>query len=187
MVSGTGSPFSGAPRSVPGAPSAIPGAPHEVPGGPSLGFRNFLSTVPYQDTAGEFRDKHTAQIRDFQGRYAGAWGVAWQGLDALSEGLFNYGKRVERATHEGMEELAKEMVTWAQENAPWEDRTTDARKGLQAVVITNGSRTVIWFGHGGEIHYGIWLETMQGGRFAIVLPTVLQFAPRVGGKVASHV
>lgn len=184
---GTGSPFAGAPQSVPGAPLSIPGAPHSVPGGPTTSFPNFLTTVERQDTAGEFRDLHTSQIRDFQGRYAGAWGIAWQGLAAMSEGIFDYGKRIEVAKEDAMKELAKSMEDWARENAPWEDQTGNARRDLQSVVVTDGSRTVIFFGHGKNIPYGIWLETMQGGRFAIVLPTVTHFAPMIAGRVAAHV
>lgn len=128
---------------------------------------------------------HTAQIRDFQGRYAGSWGIAWQGLDAMSEGIFDYGKRIEVAKEKAFEQLAKDMVAWAQEHAVWDDRTTDARTHLHAEVITDGPRTTIWFGHG--VPYGIWLEIMQGGRFAIILPTVTHFASEIGGRVAAYV
>ena len=198
MASRSGSPFAGAPSRVPGAPRTIPGAPLSVPGGPvksglvpgsriGSGYSSFLTTVPDQPTSGQFRDMHTKQIRNFQGRYSGPVGIAWQGLDSLSEGLFDYGKRVDRARQKGMEQLAKEMVAWAKENAPWEDDTGNARANLQAHVVHGNGRSVIWFGHGRGVPYGIWLEIMQNGRFAIVLPTVLKFAPKVGGKVAAHV
>lgn len=183
---------------MPGAPRAVPGAPHAVPGGPAKsglvkdsriksGYSSFLTTAPDQLTSGHFTDMHTRQIRDFQGRYAGPTGIAWQGLDTMSEALVDYGNRVLDASRSAAQELADEMVAWAKENAPWEDQTGDARAGLQAHVVQQGARTVIWFGHGKDIHYGVWLEIMQNGRFSIVLPTILRYAPAVAGKVAAHV
>lgn len=192
-----------APRSVPGAPAKVPGAPHSVPGAPLFvpggptraglvenskiqsGYRNFLTTVSDQDSSGEWRDIHTKQIRDFQGRYAGAHGIAWQGLDTLSEGLFEYGKRVEGARDEAMRQLANDMVQWARSNHVWENETGDAERGLHAETIIQGTRAVVWLGHG--VPYGIWLEIMQNGRFAIILPTILKFGAEVGGRVAAHV
>jgi hypothetical protein len=122
-----------------------------------------------------------------QGRFAGPSGIAWQGLDSLSAGLHEYGERVERARQRAFDELAEEMEAWAKENAPWDDDTTDARQGLHAHAIHSGPRSVVWIAHSADVKYGIWLEIMQNGRFAILLPTVLHFAPQVGGKVAGRV
>lgn len=132
-----------------------------------------------------FRDMHTRQIRDFQGRYAGPWGVAWQGLDTVSSNLFELGERVDKAREDAMEKLKDEMVAWAQANHEWDNRTTDAEKGLRGFVVNGPGRSVIWLGHG--VPYGIWLEIMQGGRFGVLAPTILRFAPRVNGEIRSHV
>lgn len=196
MPSGPASLFSGAPSVVPGAPSVVPGAPKSIPGGPyrsgtvdnsriQSGYAKFLTTVGDRESSGEWRDEHTKQIRDFQGRYAGQWGIAWQGLDTLSEALFDYGQRVESARDDAMRELARDMVAWAQANHAWENDTTAAEKGLHAETIIQGTRAVVWLGHG--VPYGIWLEIMQNGRFAIILPTILKFGSQVGGRVSSHV
>lgn len=173
------------PRTVPGAPNRIPGAPQFVPGGPSRRYPRFETTVPRQPTASDFRDIHTRQIRDFQGRYAGPNGIAWQGLDVISENLFQLGEDVDRARERATEELKDLMVDHMKANHPWENRTHDAEKGLRGHVVHTQGRSVIWIGHG--VHYGIWLEIMQGGRFAIVLPTLMLFGPRVNGQIRSHV
>lgn len=63
-------------------------------------------------------------------------------------------------------------------NAPWTDRTTNARSGLAARAAKLGrSSFAIILSH--AVNYGIYLETMQGGRFAIIEPTIKLFAPKV--------
>lgn len=75
------------------------------------------------------------------------------------------------------ESTAEQMVQWMRANAPWNDDTGNARRDLYARATRTGELgqgrfIVIEFGHGPEIYYGIYLETMQGGRFAIVGPTI---------------
>ena len=55
-------------------------------------------------------------------------------------------------------------------NAPWTDRSGNARQGLWTGT-TNIPRmmTTLTLSHG--VEYGFWLEVRWGGRFAIVLPT----------------
>lgn len=183
---------------MPGAPKSVPGAPLRVPGGPARsgtragspihsGFGSFLTTAPDEDTASEWRDQHTKQIRDFQGRFGGAWGIAWQGLDVISENLAGYVDKVDRARRRQMDKLAREMEQYMKENHPWENDTGRAEAGLQAAVVHGNSRSTIWVGHGKDVPYGIWLEIMQNGNFAILMPTVLKFAPRVSGEIAAAV
>lgn len=177
----------GAPRQIRGAPSHIPGAPQFVPGGPSRSFTNFMTTVTDQPSSGAFRDLHTRQVRDFQGRFAGPNGIAWQGLDVISERLFEYGEKVEEAYDRAAEQLKDEMVAHMKASHPWENRTGNAEEGLQGHVISGNGRIVIWIGHGYNVPYGIWLEIMQGGRFAVVLPTLLLFAPQIHARVRGMV
>lgn len=198
MPRGSGSPFTGAPRQVPGSPRQVPGAPQRVPGGPARsgtktdsrihsGFGAFRTTAPDESTATEWRDVHTKQIRNFQGRFAGAWGIAWQGLDVISENMGKYVERVDRARERQMEKLRREMEQYMKDNHAWENETGNAERGLQAVLIHQPGRSTIWVGHGKDVPYGIWLEIMQNGQFAILLPTVLKFGPRVAGEVAAGV
>jgi hypothetical protein len=184
MAAGGGNPYDGAPRSVPGGPTSIPGAPQSVPGGPSA-FSSFLTTVETKDTSKEFAQAHIKQIRDFSGRFAGPSGIAWQGLDGIAENLLSYGDHVAKGAEQAAEELKNEIVEYMKSNHPWDNRTGDAEAGLKGFVIINGDRIVIWFGH--SVEYGIWLETMQNGAFAIILPTLLRYAPQLGARVAGHV
>lgn len=60
-------------------------------------------------------------------------------------------------------------------NAPWTDRTGNARAGLFARPKSSGRSASIVFGH--SVFYGIFLETRFSGTYAIVLPTLEEMAP----------
>lgn len=62
-------------------------------------------------------------------------------------------------------------------NAPWTDRTGNARQGLFARAITSGDQYVIIIYH--TMPYGIWLEVRWNGRYAIILPTVESVGPKL--------
>lgn len=65
------------------------------------------------------------------------------------------------------------------QNAPWNDRTTNARNGLFATATKLGDAFAIILGH--SVTYGIYLEL--GTRFMrarpIIVPTIEEFAPKV--------
>lgn len=64
-------------------------------------------------------------------------------------------------------------------NAPWKDRTTNARNGLAARytgVNSDDQHEMVLF-H--QVDYGIWLEIKDDGKYAIILPTIQEFGPRV--------
>lgn len=110
-------------------------------------------------------------------------GINWVGLEAMANNINRRGKTLNRTRKEAMGRLAAEMQSYAQENAPWEDRTGDARDRLQAYVVhdDNAETSTIWLAHG--VDYGSALETMRGGELAIIMPTILQFQDRVVGAV----
>lgn len=175
MARGMGSALSG--TSFPAR--AIPGGKNSVPGNSNLGSGPIVLTGQSQQT----------QIRDSKGRFAGGWGVAWTGLERLNEVLAGkaFGLTMSGGIEARLNQLAQEMVAWAKENAPWEDRTTDAREGLQAKVVkTSETSFSIFLGHGANIHYGIFLETMDGGKYAILSRTILHFAPNMGKAVVGR-
>ena len=64
-------------------------------------------------------------------------------------------------------------------NAPWKDRTTNARNGLAARyqgANDKGQHEMVLF-H--QVDYGIWLEIKNDGEYAIILPTIQEFGPKV--------
>lgn len=74
-------------------------------------------------------------------------------------------------------ELAQQILDYAQANAPWEDRTGDARRLLDVDVQEDGETIVIQLYH--QVDYGLWLEVIQNGRFAIIMPTLERFSGQV--------
>lgn len=119
-----------------------------------------------------------------RGRFAGGWGFAWQGLERIDANIESHNRDLHQKLRQAADKLKDEMVAYAQENAPWEDRTGDARRELQgAVVWQDEENFTIFLGHGAEIYYGIWLEVRWGGKYAIIVPTIQHFAPLVGERI----
>lgn len=87
-----------------------------------------------------------------------------------TQAIFQSGRRVAHTR-------AREMEAYAKANAPWQDRTGAARAGLTATVEETGPIGTIVLSHG--VSYGIWLEIANGGRFAIIAPTIDVFAPQI--------
>lgn len=169
-------------RAIPGVSGrSIPGTAR-MPSGP--GFR---SNVPFQvGGSSAFRDAHKQQVRDLKGRFAGGWGFAWQGLESVADNLEQWMDGNIGNIHKAAEDLKDEMVAAMKDNAPWEDQTGNARAELQgAVVWEDDTHFTIMLGHGSDIDYGIWLEIRWGGRYAIVVPTIMQYAPTLGDKIRS--
>lgn len=69
-----------------------------------------------------------------------------------------------------MERGARQIEAYAKQNAPWTDITGAARDGLYADVYEDQDEIVLELGH--SVAHGQWLETIQDGRFAIILPTL---------------
>ena len=75
-----------------------------------------------------------------------------------------------------------EIENWMKKNAVWTDRTGNARQGLFSDVMQIAQQAVIiLLGHG--VEYGIFLELSNAGRYAIVLPALDHFLPRIWADV----
>ena len=63
-------------------------------------------------------------------------------------------------------------------NAPWTDRTTNARNGLKAEAVKGLKfEHSIVLSH--AVDYGIYLETSNDGKYAIIQPTIDVMGPKV--------
>ena len=69
------------------------------------------------------------------------------------------------------------LENWAKLNAPWTDRTTNARNGLAARSGRTAKVHYIVLFH--QVPYGIWLETRWSGKYAIIMPTIDKFGPEI--------
>jgi hypothetical protein len=75
------------------------------------------------------------------------------------------------------EDSAEELESYMKENAPWHDRTGNARRGLSADVSENINAIRIELSH--SVDYGIFLEYAMEERFAILEPTARLKGPDV--------
>ena len=75
------------------------------------------------------------------------------------------------------QDAASRVETEARTNARWEDRTGDARAGLTAQADAAGGDVVLTLFH--TVEYGLWLEVIQNGRFAIIMPTLEEQGLRI--------
>lgn len=107
--------------------------------------------------------------------------------DGIGFGLLTLINGVNNRARRAFEEGADEVVSYAKATAPWEDRTGDAREGLNADVYETTEGVVLDLFH--TVDYGLWLETIQSGRFAVIMPTLEVYASRLfdlaGGRIGS--
>lgn len=85
---------------------------------------------------------------------------------------------VRRAAVATLDRYAGVIESAARTNAPWTDRTSNARNGLFTHVSQSGEMVYsLDLAH--RVPYGIWLEVRWSGRYAIIMPTLQEYGPRV--------
>lgn len=72
-----------------------------------------------------------------------------------------------------MEACQEPILTYAKTNAPWADITGDARAGLGVEVGSDTGNVWLQLFH--TVDYGLWLEVIQSGKWAIIMPTLEGF------------
>lgn len=105
--------------------------------------------------------------------------ITWQRDPAyLGRALSQFGERVNtHALTQHLERQAPRIQEQMQADAPWKDRTGAARRALRATVETSGREVELALSHG--VEYGKFLELSNGGRYAIIGPTVIRLGPEI--------
>lgn len=70
---------------------------------------------------------------------------------------------------------APEIENWMKQNAPWTDRTGNARQTLHTQVIPAVTEITILLSH--SVDYSIYLETKNAGVWGILAPAMDHFLP----------
>lgn len=97
--------------------------------------------------------------------------VEWSGLDDMIRRMDDYTRKVQVALVQVANYWKAVFETYAKQNAPWTDRTGNARATLHGWVNELSQDTVeLYLSHG--VEYGVALETKYAGRFQIVWPTI---------------
>lgn len=107
-------------------------------------------------------------------------------FDSLTPGLKRLLPVVDAGVDLAFDYIAPRATSYARRNAPWTDRTTNARNGLFAVhqkVPMVVHRLVTYH----TMSYGLWLEVRWSGRYAIIGPTMLHIAPELAVVTAESI
>ena len=108
--------------------------------------------------------------------------VRWQGDEQLQVGLRQYNQRLLAGLFSIAQFYAPQMEAYAKQNREWTDRTSNARQGLHTQIDDQRPRYIrIYLSHG--VVYGEDLETVSSGAFAILMPTINHFAPKIMKKI----
>lgn len=94
------------------------------------------------------------------------------GVEQMATALKDHDQKVKRRIAFEFLKAKPEAETWAKLNAPWTDRSGNARAGLHADVksIDGGNAFELLMAH--SVFYGIFLETRFSGKYAVLMPTV---------------
>ena len=103
--------------------------------------------------------------------------------NTLAEGIANFEFKMYEAMDEVAADFAMEMEAYARSNAPWEDRTGDARGGLTGQVDTSAETGTLSVNLFHTVDYGVWLEIRWGGKYAIIIPTMENMGPKLLQKM----
>lgn len=95
----------------------------------------------------------------------------------LTDNLKNGPERLMKAARVTAERSAPDVENYMKDNAPWTDRTGNARNGLTARAFDEGDSVGIDLFH--SVEYGIYLEARWSGRYAIIQPTIDVMGPVV--------
>jgi hypothetical protein len=105
--------------------------------------------------------------------------ITWERSPAeLANDIATYGQHVERAMLEAAENLARQAEMEMRRDAPWQDQSGEARRALDAKAWQSPDGNVtLTLAHG--VDYGVYLEFKNGGRYAIVGPTLQRLYPEL--------
>ena len=103
--------------------------------------------------------------------------VKWVGDAKVRRNIGVYGATAKGVIREGLDYWAPQIETDAKTNAPWTDRSGNARSGLHAYTEAEDGVGRLYLSH--RMFYGIFLERRWAGRYAIVMPTLQKFEGQV--------
>lgn len=102
--------------------------------------------------------------------------ITWDDRTLINS-LRTFDLRADRAITAAIGFHATQAVAYARQNAPWTDRTTNARNGLFAQAQRDYPKYAIVLAH--SVPYGVWLEVRWAGRFQILRPTIDHEGPEL--------
>lgn len=104
--------------------------------------------------------------------------VDQKSINEVTRNLENTIKQVRNAATTAVQISAAQAVVYAKQNAPWTDRTGNARKSIHSESSSDGMSAAVGIGE----HYGKYLETGYGGRYRIIDPAVFSYGKAMFAK-----
>jgi hypothetical protein len=105
--------------------------------------------------------------------------------DTLTASLATMEPRIRVAVDLVFDMLASNTESQMMIDAPWTDRTGNARTGLRCIHESTGDNHTLTLFH--TMEYGFWLEVAHDGKYAIIGPTQLRVAALLGPVVGAAV
>ena len=99
------------------------------------------------------------------------------GIDEGRRALQAWADGREGKVEQAMTYWARRWETTARTRAPWRDRTTAARRGLQAVEDFGTEVKIIHLTN--QVDYGKYLELAHGKKYAVIVPTAIAELPNL--------
>lgn len=101
--------------------------------------------------------------------------------DTLTPRLVKMPKNFNKKLNVFMELQSEKVQDFMRLNAPWTDRTGNARQGLFAKNVSDDSKFSIVCYH--TVPYGVWLEVANDSNYAVILPTIKREGARIMGDL----
>lgn len=109
------------------------------------------------------------------------------GVDKLANAIEQHDLRVKRVIAGQFLYHRAVATDFAKTNAPWTDRTANARAGLHSKVETSNDNTTFDLIVAHTVYYGLWLEVRFSGKFGIIMPTVNYVGSLMLDRIASSI
>lgn len=111
----------------------------------------------------------------------GSFGVTVDAdLSPLIRGVVTLDNRLDRAVAGAVKRQSHIAEGWMKENAPWTDRTGNARATLRTTTEHEAKvHHTIWLF--GGVPYQVWLEVRFAGRYAIIGPAIVDQGKKLMG------
>lgn len=126
---------------------------------------------------GSVRGGDRLRLRSERGRFIYVPGGAVRIFDQIGPRLDIGPEVAVEGAEATLEFYADQIEEWMRENAPWDDRSGEARDGLTAEVDRHRMQAALYVYH--TVDYGIWLEVRWNGKYAILTPAVEHWGPFV--------
>jgi len=95
----------------------------------------------------------------------------------LQGGIEKLANRAEMEVRMYADTGKQKLEDQARKDAPWTDRTGDARKRLNSYTEPRPNAVRIYLAHG--VDYGVWLELAMQKRYAIIAPTISHMSQEI--------